>query len=87
MSIFSRNKPSKIAQRKIDEHLYAIVAEEMESGIRKNGLWLKALELADGNKEKQVSEYIKLRVQSLIDDMYIDDNYASPKATLDGTSE
>ena len=70
MSIFSRNKPNKIAQRKIDEHLYALVAEEMESGIRSNGLWLKALELADGNKEKQVSEYIKLRVQSLVDDIY-----------------
>ena len=36
-----------------------------------NGLWLKALEQAEGNKEKQIAEYIKLRVQSLKDDISI----------------
>ena len=43
----------------------------MESGIRNNGLWLKALEQAQGNREKQVSEYIRLRVQSLKDNIGI----------------
>jgi len=60
-----------IAHRKSDEALYSIVAQEMESGVRHNGLWLKALEQAAGNKEKQVAEYIKLRVQSLKDDVSI----------------
>jgi len=28
----------------------------MEDGVRHNGLWLKALEQAEGNKEKQIAE-------------------------------
>lgn len=71
MSIFNSFKKSNIVQRKKDEALYSIVASEMESNIRHNGLWLKALELADGNREKQEANYIKLRVQSLKDDVTI----------------
>jgi ankyrin repeat protein len=44
----------------------------MEDGMRHNGLWLMALEQTEGNKEKQIAEYIKLRVQSLKDDISID---------------
>lgn len=43
----------------------------MESNIRHNGLWLKALELANGDREKQEASYIKLRIQSLKDDVAI----------------
>lgn len=71
MAIFDKLKEITIAQRKSDEALYSIVAQEMEDGIRHQGLWLKALGKADGNKEKQISEYIKLRVQSLKDDVSI----------------
>ncbi len=67
--MFNKFKKMNIAQRKNDEDLYSIVAQEMESGVKNNGLWLKALEKAGGVKEKQVAEYIKLRVQSLKDDL------------------
>jgi len=60
-----------IVHRKTEERLYFIVSQEMENGIRNNGLWIKALERAKGNKEVQVAEYIKLRVQSLKDDVSI----------------
>lgn len=71
MSLFSKLKKVSVAQRKTDETIYSAIAQEMEEGIRHNGLWLRALEKAEGSKERQVAEYIKLRVQSLKDDVSI----------------
>ena len=61
----------KISNRKVDEELYSLVAQELEDGSPHKGLWLKAIQLAGGNKDKQASEYIKLRVQSVKDDISI----------------
>jgi ankyrin repeat protein len=69
--MFEKFRKMNIAHRKTDEALYSMVAQEMDSGVRNNGLWLKALEKAGGNKEKQLAEYIKLRIQSLKDDVSI----------------
>jgi ankyrin repeat protein len=69
---FLDNLKTKLAlKRKSDELIYDFVSNEMANGIRNEALWLKALELAYGNKEKQVAEYIKLRIQSLLDDMHL----------------
>ena len=69
MSIFDKLKKLSVTHRQTEEALYSFVAQEMEDGIRHNGLWLKALERAGGDKEKQAAIYIKLRVQSLRDEM------------------
>jgi len=71
MSLFQKLKSKAVINRKHEENLYASVASEMAEGIRNSALWLKALEAANGNSEKQISEYIKLRVQSLKDDIHI----------------
>jgi len=71
MAIFDSIKRLGIIHRKSEERLYFIVSQEMEQGIRNNGLWIKALVRAKGNKKVQVAEYIKLRVQSLKDDVSI----------------
>jgi hypothetical protein len=71
MSLFHKFKYKAVINRKHEENLYALVASEMAEGIRNSALWLKALEEANGNSEKQISEYIKLRVQSLKDDIHI----------------
>jgi len=71
MSLFHKFKSQGVINRKNEETLYAKVASEMADGVRNSALWLKALEMADGNSEKQISEYIKLRVQSLKDDIHI----------------
>lgn len=71
MSLFHKFKSKAVINRKHDENLYALVASEMAEGVRNSALWLKALEEADGNSERQISEYIKLRVQSLRDDIHI----------------
>lgn len=69
--MFSTFRKRNIANRKTDEALYSIIASEINRGIRHEGLWLKALERANGNSEKQIAEYISLRVQSLKDDINI----------------
>lgn len=71
MSIFSGFKRAGIANRKADEILYSVVAQELSEGIRHEGLWLMALERANGNTDLQTAEYIKLRIQSLRDDISI----------------
>lgn len=68
MSIFDKFKKSTTASRQFEEQLYAVVATELKAGIRRDGLWLMALEKGKGNEEKAKSHYISLRIQSLIDE-------------------
>ena len=71
MSLLDKLKSKNVNNRKYEENLYSVVASEMAEGILNSALWLKAYEVAEGNSEKQVSEYIKLSVQSLKDDIHI----------------
>ena len=82
MSAFDRFKKLNVAHQKSDEAVYSIVAQEMEDGVRHNGRWLKALEQAEGNKEKQVAEYIKLSVESLKDEISSHSNSARPNNSI-----
>ena len=54
-----------------EEKLYALVVEELEQGYKRDGLWGKAMEESDGSLDKAESIYIKLRVQSIKDEMEI----------------
>ena len=63
---------SKIPQKKsriYEEQLYAKVAKEMASGYIRNGLWAKAFSQSKGSEDVARSIYIKLRVQSLEDEI------------------
>lgn len=71
MSLFRSFKKSGVANRKADEILYTVVAREMDEGTIHEGLWLMALERANGVSSLQTAEYVKLRVQSLRDDISI----------------
>ena len=82
MSAFDRFKKLNVAHQKSDEAVYSIVAQEMEDGVRHNGRWLKALEQAEGNKEKQVAKYIKLSVEPLRDEISSHSNLASPNNSI-----
>lgn len=70
-------KSGSAAQRQYEEELYEVVAKEMAGGEKRTGLWLKALENAEGDEVKQVSEYIKLRVKSLKDESGFNSDDAS----------
>jgi hypothetical protein len=71
MSIFEKFKTKQSVSRLAEEMLYAQVAEEIQNGIKRNGLWAKAIADAELNEDKAKAIYIKLRVQSLIDEYNI----------------
>lgn len=70
------NLRSKVALgRKLDEQLYLVVAEELDRGSINQALWLKALEQADGDEQRQTAAYIKLRIQALRDDSHLQSQF------------
>ena len=83
MSIFGKFKNASVANRKSDEMFYSVVADEMADGVRYEGLWLKAVQLSAGDQQKQHSEYIKLRIQSLKDDVHILSNMQKTQPVLE----
>ena len=69
MKIFDKGKKAIINSRRLEEKFYEVALEEFEYGEIKKGLYAKALAKAEGNKEKADGMYLKLRVQSLVDDI------------------
>lgn len=59
---------SDAQRRLIEEALYAQVAEEIGAGVRREGLWAKAVAECGGSAELARARYIRLRVQSLFDE-------------------
>ena len=70
MSIFDDIKDKlKGADIKLQEEIiYAEVLAEIKAGIRRDGLWAKALSESNGDINKTKALYIKYRAQSLIDE-------------------
>lgn len=66
--LFGAAKLGRVAARLQDEQLYEVVGSELEEGVRKNGLWTKAISQSGGDENKAQAIYIKLRVQSLKDE-------------------
>ena len=50
---------------KTEETLYEEVANELSKDIRKEGLWLKAIQNTDGDEKRALSLYIKYRSESI----------------------
>lgn len=53
------------AQR--EEEVYEQVAKEIAAGVRRDGLWVKALANSSGSPDMARSLYLQYRVQSLLD--------------------
>ena len=51
-----------------EESIYNAVAKELENDIRKEGLWLKAIESTNGNESKTLALYIKYRAKTMKDE-------------------
>ena len=66
--MFDKIKKNIIQGRKNEEWLYEKVLNEVESGNLRRGLYAKALAESGGDEKKAQSLYLKLRVQSIIDD-------------------
>ena len=71
MSIFDDVRTAGAAYRLTEESLYAEVHREIESGIRRDGIWAKAL--ADSNMDQPRAQalYINRRVQALKDEVTV----------------
>jgi len=69
MGIFDKVKKTTIASRRYEEKLYEVALREFENDEIRKGLYAQALSKADGDKEKADGIYLKLRVQSIMDDI------------------
>lgn len=68
MPLFDDIRAHGAAYRLTEEALYAETLREIEAGIRRDGLWAKALVDCGGNETAVLAAYIKLRVRSLQDE-------------------
>jgi hypothetical protein len=71
MTIFDEVRAKGAKFRLTEELLYAEVMREMESGLRRDGLWAKALTESNFNESEAKAKYIKLRIQSLRDELVV----------------
>ena len=66
---FLKNVRLATAASRLDEEAkYKRVVDELASGVKRDGLWAKALVEAKGSEEMAKAIYLKLRVQSLNDE-------------------
>ena len=66
--MFGKLKLASAAKRLEEEKLYEAVVQELEKGLRRDGLWAKALANSNGNEEKVKALYIQYRIQSIKDE-------------------
>jgi len=69
VGIFDDIKAKGAAYRLTEEALYAEALREIESGQRRDGIWAKAMAESDMDQGKAGAKYIKMRVQSLKDEV------------------
>ena len=70
--MFEKIKLSSARARLREEKLYEKVIQELDKGFKREGLWIQALIKSDGSEEKAKLLYIKLRVQSIKDEIEIE---------------
>lgn len=68
MGLFDNFKTKKAEARLIEEALYQEALNEVEQGIRRDGIWAKAIVDSNGEESKARALYLKYRVRSLIDE-------------------
>ena len=71
MSIFNNLMKSSAESRLTEEMIYAQVLEEIQNGIRRDGLWAKALAESNMDENSAKARYLLLRVQSIKDEIEI----------------
>jgi len=69
--LFKKFRRNSAVARLIEEQLYGQVTAELDQGIRRAGLWGKALAKSRGNENEALALYMQLRVQSLRDEAEI----------------
>ena len=70
--MFEKIKLNSAKARLLEEKLYEKVIRELDTGFKRDGLWIQAMIKSDGSEEKAKFHYIKLRVQCIKDEMEIE---------------
>jgi len=71
MLMFKRLKLNSAKSRLVEERLYEMVMDELESGNVRKGIWGKAVAKSNGNDNQAKSKYLELRVESLKDEAHV----------------
>lgn len=79
MNFFDKFKLQSAAERLQEEQLYEIVLDELDQGVKRTGLWAKALAKSAGDENRAKSLYIEFRVQSLKDEKEISNQLAESR--------
>ena len=74
MKLFKKHKLQSSLNRVKEEQLYEYVGKELQQGIKREGLWLKAIAKSNGNESLVQSLYIEYRIQSMIDSAELTQN-------------
>ena len=82
MGLFTRNDKLSIFQRQHETKLFEFVMDEIANNKRQKGLWGQAIVKSNGDEKKAEAEYIKLRVESLKDELEIQKQEETEKAIL-----
>lgn len=69
MGIVDEIRLRGVSSRVTEEMLYAEALREVEDGLRRDGLWAKALSQSNMRQDDAMASYLKLRVQSLRDEI------------------
>jgi hypothetical protein len=69
MGFFRRNDKNAVMDRMLETKLFEYVMDEISDGKKNNGIWGQALVETEGDEKKAEATYIKLRVQSLKDEI------------------
>ena len=73
--------------RETEEKFFEMAYTELENGVIRKGLMAKALSKCDGDVEKSNALYLKLRAQSIIDELRIAEEREARVATMLAASE
>lgn len=80
MGFLTKVKDAQVLGRKEAEALYSAALREVESGIRRDGLWAKAVTESRGDQHAVKARYMTLVIQAMRDEMYIAGRIAEAEA-------
>jgi len=80
MSFFSKFKSQRAVDRLNEESIYEAIVKELQQGIKREGLWAKAIAKSEGSESKAKSLYIDFRAQSIMDEIEIAKQVAAADA-------
>lgn len=69
--MFKKLKLNSAKARLVEERLYEMVMDELDSGNIRKGIWGKSLATSNGNDNQARSKYLELRVESLKDEAHV----------------